>query len=98
MKQSPPQTPTFHLVTPVLNGARFIDEAIFSVVTQRGPFKICYHVQDGGSTDGTLDKLEQWQKRLATRDFGSRNACVEFSYSSEPDNGMYDAVNKGLHE
>ena len=43
----------FVIVTPVKNGGAFVDEAIFSVVSQSGPFTIRYHVQDGGSTDGT---------------------------------------------
>ena len=50
---------------------------------------IFYHVQDGGSTDGSLAILEAWQAKLAD------NQRVRFSYSSEVDNGMYDALNKG---
>ena len=38
----------FCIVTPCLNAERFIDETIFSVVSQAGPFRIRYHIQDGG--------------------------------------------------
>lgn len=50
----------FVVTTTVLNGARYIDEAILSVVTQPGPFRVRYHVQDGGSSDATLAKLAAW--------------------------------------
>ena len=55
----------FSIVTPVFNGARFLDETILSVVSQAGPFTLGYHVQDGGSTDGTVEKLAAWKERLA---------------------------------
>jgi len=84
----------FSIVTPVLNGAQFIDETILSVVSQAGPFTIRYHVQDGGSTDGTLDKLACWRARLAG--FPSLCGSVAFSYASAPDRGMYEAVNRGF--
>lgn len=90
-----PAKPSFSIVTPVRNGATFLDQTILSVVTQAGPFSIRYHVQDGGSSDGTLDLLARWSKRLAG-DFPILCAGVEFSYSSEPDAGLYDALNKGF--
>jgi glycosyltransferase involved in cell wall biosynthesis len=52
----------FCIVTPSLNAARFIDETIFSVLSQAGLFRIRYHVQDGGSADGTLEKLARWRR------------------------------------
>ena len=85
----------FSIVTPCFNGARFIDETIMSVVAQAGPFAIRYHVQDGGSTDGTLDKLARWQARLGG-DFPLLCQGVEFSYASARDRGMYDAINAGF--
>lgn len=85
----------FCIVTPCLNGADFIDETILSVVSQIGPFSIRYHVQDGGSSDGTLEKLARW-KRLLEGDFPSFCERIDFSYSSEKDGGIYDAVNRGF--
>ncbi|HKH81640.1 MAG TPA: glycosyltransferase [Methylovirgula sp.] len=85
----------FIVTTPVLNGARYIDEAILSVVAQAGPFTLRYHVQDGGSSDGTLAKLAAWQRRLAS-DFPILCDGVEFSFGSEADAGLYDAVNRGF--
>lgn len=91
----PPAQASFSIVTPVMNGRTFLDEMILSIVTQAGPFSIRYHVQDGGSTDGTLDMLERWSKRLSG-DFPIVCSGVEFSYASGPDAGLYDAVNKGF--
>ena len=47
----------FAIVTPVLNGEKFLDQSILSVVSQTGPFTIRYHVQAGGSKDRTLEIL-----------------------------------------
>jgi len=85
----------FGIVTPVLNGEKFLDETILSVVSQAGPFTIRYHVQDGGSKDGTLEILAAWKSRLA-RDFPVFCESIEFSFSSAPDRGLYDAVNRGF--
>jgi glycosyltransferase involved in cell wall biosynthesis len=85
----------FAIVTPIRDGREFIDETILSVVSQAGPFTIRYHVQDGGSTDGTTNRLEQWKKWL-DNDFPVGCNGVKFSFSSLPDAGLYDAVNKGF--
>lgn len=85
----------FSIVTPCFNGAQFIDETIMSVVAQAGPFAIRYHVQDGGSTDGTLDKLARWQALLGGA-FPLLCRGVEFTYASAPDRGMYDAIGAGF--
>lgn len=85
----------FSIITPVFNGARFIDETILSVVTQAGSFSIRYHIQDGGSTDGTLHKLERWRARLG-HDFPILCDGIQFSYASELDRGLYDAIDRGF--
>ena len=85
----------FSIVTPVLNGEKFLDQTILSVVGQAGPFSIRYHIQDGGSKDGTLEVLAAWQDLLA---HGFPVGCegVEFSFECAPDNGLYDAINRGF--
>ncbi len=70
-----------------------------------------HHVQDGGSTDGTVDWLRQYdtEVRRQQSEAGTRTSEVSstdaprpmpdgytFSYESAPDNGMYDAINKGV--
>ena len=85
----------FTIVTPVKDGRAFLDETILSVITQSGPFHIRYHVQDGGSTDGTKERLKEWNI-LIQGVFPITCKGVRFSWSSEPDSGLYDAVNKGF--
>jgi glycosyltransferase involved in cell wall biosynthesis len=72
--------PLVSIVTPVYNGARFLRETLASVRAQDYP-RLEHIVVDGGSTDGTLELL-----RSAER----------VRWISEPDRGLYDAVNKGF--
>jgi hypothetical protein len=83
------------VITPCLNAARYLDDTILSVVTQVGDFALHYHVQDGGSQDDTVEKLESWAKRLAG-DWPRLCNDLVFSYCTEPDAGLYDAINKGF--
>ena len=70
------------VVTAVYNRKRTISDAIKSVQTQT--YKTVEHIiQDGGSTDGTLDMAQ----RLLT---------PSMKIESVPDEGIYDAINKGL--
>ncbi len=70
------------VITVCFNSQATIERAIESVVAQQWP-AVEHIVIDGGSTDGTLAILERFKPHLA--------ALV-----SEPDKGIYDAMNKGL--
>lgn len=83
------------VITPSFNAEKFLDETIFSVISQRGDFKLRYHVQDGGSSDNTVKILRQWEERLAHGN-PLGGAEVEFSWQSISDTGMYDAINRGF--
>ena len=74
---------TVSVVTVTFNAAATVEEAVRSVVEQRGEFTLDYHIVDGGSTDGTLDALSPYQDRIA-------------QITSEKDNGLYDAMNRGV--
>lgn len=84
-----------YIVTPVRNAVRTIDATIWSIVSQIGDIDIHYHIQDGGSTDGTLEKIKLWASKMETSSV-LLPARVHFTYASEPDRGMYDAINKGF--
>jgi hypothetical protein len=75
------QWPRITLVTPVRNSAHYIEETIRSVLCQQYP-NLEYFIQDGGSTDGTLDIIRKYEGEL--------------TWHSAPDNGMYDALNRGF--
>lgn len=70
------------IVTPVRNDVR-VGRALDSVLGQQGEHAIEAIVIDGGSDQPTLDVLHRYKPRLA--------ACV-----SEPDGGIFDAMNKGI--
>jgi len=85
----------FSIVTPSYNSAKYIRETIESVLTQKGPFEVEYHVQDGGSADETITILEEYDERVRNREFGQ---SLTFTWKSEVDRGMYDAINKGFSQ
>jgi hypothetical protein len=74
--------PRITLVTPVWNSARYIEQTIQSVISQQYP-NLEYFIVDGGSTDGTVDIVRKYEPQLS-------------GWVSEPDNGMYDALNRGF--
>lgn len=81
-KTSSPGRPLLSVVTVVFNGAAHLERAIQSVLSQSYG-NVEYVVVDGGSTDGTLDILRKYGDRI---DF----------WVSEPDEGIYHAMNKGI--
>lgn len=86
----------FVIVTPTLNSEDYLDETIASVVTQSGDFSIRYHVQDGGSSDGTKAILEAWQARIETGSIPLRCRGIRFSHAVSRDGGMYQAINRAF--
>jgi glycosyltransferase involved in cell wall biosynthesis len=86
----------FLIVTPTFNSEMYLDETILSVISQSGPFEIIYHVQDGGSTDRTLDIVRRWKRLIDSGDFPVSCNRLRFSFESQPDKGMYQAINRGV--
>jgi glycosyltransferase involved in cell wall biosynthesis len=81
-KQSHENTPLITVVTVVRNGEKTLEETILSVINQTYT-NIEYIVVDGASTDSTLDIVRKYEDRI---DY----------WISEPDKGIYDAMNKGI--
>lgn len=73
------------IVTPVLNGIKYLEANISNVLDQDYP-NIEHLFIDGGSTDGTLEILEKYAAEYPGK----------IRYISEPDEGVGDAVNKGF--
>lgn len=70
------------IITVVYNAEQTIGDTIRSVLEQDYP-QIEYIIVDGASTDGTMAIVEQYRHRIA-------------GIVSEPDKGIYDAMNKGI--
>lgn len=74
--------PKISIVMPSYNQVRFIERSILSVLNQGYP-NLELIIVDGGSTDGTVDIIENYQEYIAV-------------WMSEEDCGQSDALNKGF--
>lgn len=74
--------PKISIVTPNFNGGRYLEHTIQSVLSQDYP-NLEYIVIDGGSTDNSVAIIKKYESNLAY-------------WVSEPDKGLYDAVQKGF--
>lgn len=77
----PANAPRIAMVTPSYNHAQYLGATIESIISQNYP-NLTYHVQDGGSIDGTLDLLKSLGERI--------------SWTSAPDKGQSNAINLGF--
>jgi glycosyltransferase involved in cell wall biosynthesis len=84
------------IVTPTFQRVEYLNQTIESIVTQKGDFELEYIIQDGGSGAEVLDLLRYWENRVAHAEFTGSCKRLEFLVHSEPDNGMYEAINKGF--
>jgi glycosyltransferase involved in cell wall biosynthesis len=74
--------PRISVVTVTYNAARWLEGTVLSVLNQSYPH-LEYIIIDGASTDGTTDIIRQYEAGISY-------------WASEPDNGLYDAMNKGI--
>lgn len=84
MKNSPILT----VVTVCFNAEKNIKKTLESLL-QQSCSKYEYLIIDGQSTDGTLDIIDEYKGRF-------KKKGIEFHLLSEPDKGIYDAMNKGI--
>ncbi len=71
------------IITVVLNGEKTIERTVQSVINQDFAGEIEYIIIDGGSTDSTIEILQRYRHKITT-------------LISEADQGLYDAMNKGI--
>ncbi len=71
------------IITVTFNSAKFLRDCIDSVVNQS--YQNIEHILiDAASTDGTIDIIKEYEHKIAR-------------WVTEKDNGMYDAINKGMN-
>lgn len=74
--------PKFSIITVTYNAGAVLEDTIQSVITQSYR-NVEYIIVDGGSKDRTPEIIEKYKEHIHT-------------VISEPDNGLYDAMNKGI--
>ena len=74
--------PLISVITVVYNARPTLEATLKSVLSQKKEL-FEYWVIDGGSTDGSIELIRQYESQLA-------------GWITESDNGIYDAMNKGI--
>lgn len=74
--------PKISIITPNFNGAKYLEATILSVINQEYP-NLEYIIIDGSSTDDSVDIIKKYEDKISF-------------WISEPDNGIYDAIQKGF--
>ena len=75
-------TPKFSIITVTYNAEKVLEDTIQSVISQTY-HHVEYIIVDGASKDGTLSIIDRYRSRIHT-------------VISEPDKGLYDAMNKAI--
>jgi glycosyltransferase involved in cell wall biosynthesis len=87
-----------------------LSDAYPAAIDDQSLIHVHHHVQDGGSLDGTQEWLACFARQVGFQqteaekwkgyDCSSNDRCQQlfytFSYESAPDNGMYEAINRGI--
>ena len=80
--------PLVSIITVSFNSEKTIKDTIESVLSQTYE-KIEYILIDGASNDKTLEIIKEYEEKFKAKGY-------EYKYLSEKDNGIYDAMNKGI--
>jgi len=82
LKKTRSKNPLVTIITVVYNGVRGLEDTIVSIQRHLGD-DVEYVIVDGGSTDGTVDLIREYEDDIDR-------------WISEPDKGIYDAINKAI--
>jgi len=77
--------PKISIIIPSFNKVDFIEETLKSIISQKYP-NLEVIIQDGGSTDGTLEVIKKYTKKYPK----------VIKFESRKDKGQWDAINKGF--
>ncbi len=78
----------FYIVTPTYNALKWLPGCVRSVADQVcDGVEVHHHIQDGASTDGTVEWLEEWQRATENKQ------GYKLTFESARDAGLYDAIN-----
>lgn len=80
----------FSIITCTYNAESVLQRTLDSVLEQTYSH-VEHIIVDGASTDATLDMVEAYKQKSDAEDW-----CHEVRVKSEPDRGLYDAMNKGI--
>ena len=78
------------IITINYNNAEGLRKTLASVASQTYP-NIEHIIVDGASTDGSVDVIKEYENQL-----NITHSTIHLLWSSEPDNGIYNAMNKGI--
>ncbi len=82
--------PRLSIITINYNNAEGLRKTLASVASQTYP-NIEHIIVDGASTDGSVDVIKEYENQLHIT-----HSTIHLLWSSEPDTGIYNAMNKGI--
>ena len=80
------------IITINYNNAEGLKKTLASVASQTYA-NIEHIIVDGASTDGSVDIIREYEEQLHTT-----HSTIHISWTSEPDNGIYNAMNRGIRK
>lgn len=86
----------FSIVTPSFNQVQFLGKTIESIWKQRGNFEIEHIIVDGGSTDGSVELIREYEEKLRRGEYAGYCNNLQLKWRSQSDNGQSEALNAGL--
>lgn len=86
----------FAVVTPCFNPGELLVETMESVLSQTGDISVFYHVQDAGSSDGTMALLQSQLEQLERKHMPAQCKQLTFSYAKHAGDSMCGAINRGF--